>query len=242
MKKLCASCGVRPDDLDMVSCGDSRIWHKHDCPLYVRECAVYDLTDFGPKLEAYIAAGGVLHDATYENMAQWRRMIMNKVGPETPAGRHQRLVAEEIERLVASGEAEKMKCLRCGEIEAESQQELDVPELPDVTGRHGVAHEFATWLEAQKLQPAREALVERDSSKRHYRVCWSTPDAEIGGEVRIFGPEWIQVTWDGDVEFMPMKGNRVFDSDFTARSFLTSAFIKRDWEAAQNVPVRAEKK
>jgi len=144
-----------------------------------------------------------------------------------------------------------MLCYRCLEIEAEdkdaaseNKEEKVVDQagvIQGVTGRHGMAHQFAKWLEANNLKPAAQCLVERDASKKYYRIGWSLGAGELGGEIHIYGPTWIRIQWDGDIEFAPMRGSRIFDSDFCAEQFMISAFIEKNWHHATLVPEKPPK-
>lgn len=113
--------------------------------------------------------------------------------------------------------------------------------IPGITGRHGFAHKFAEFLERIDLKPGKECTVERDASKRYYRICWTLGVGELGGEVHIYGEEWIRVQWDGDIEWAPMRGSRIFDSAWCAEQFMISAFIEKSWNYAQLIPEKPPK-
>lgn len=152
--------------------------------------------------------------------------------------------------LSAPGTLKANVCPICGTDDAKLHS-LDVcKEVPlepvdrpsGVSPRHLFVHDFARWLEQHKLQPARECLVERSETRRYYRIGWHIGVGALGGEVHIYNEEWIQVKWDGDVEWMPLKGSRVFDLDILAHQFMLLAFVDRDWELASRVPERMSKK
>lgn len=119
---------------------------------------------------------------------------------------------------------------------------LEPVEENPVSVRHAFAHDFATWLEKNDLSPSRECRVERSETKRYYRIGWTLGLGEIGGEVRIYSEQWIQITWDGDNDWMPMKGSKIFDMDMFAHQFMLAAFIDRNWSAAQMIPEKQTKR
>lgn len=228
-RPTCDVCKCGQLDIDRTAVRDGA-WHKLMCPVLIRETAIDDELVMTEVMRQY--------DPTRDYLEKRREWANDPKNGESERA-FSKAVADEIERLRKTGEIDKMKCLRCSEIEAIKQETPDASaKLVGVTGRHELAHTFAEWLESVKLAPSRECVVERDAGKKHYRICWSNGD--IGGEVRLFGPTWIQVTWDGDVEYMPMRGNRVFEIDMTAQEFMTAAFVDGNWESAQTVPVKAE--
>lgn len=152
--------------------------------------------------------------------------------------------------LSAAGAIKAVVCPVCGTDDAKLHVLdvcKDVPlepidQLAGVSGRHGFAHRFAEWLEANELKPARQCIVERSETKRYYRIGWSIGLGELGGEVHIYNEEWIQVKWDGDVEWMPPKGSRIFDLDMFAQQFMVCAFLDRNWDRATMIPERQTKR
>lgn len=137
---------------------------------------------------------------------------------------------------------EDVRCRRCEEIRLEQQASGGESATVDgVTGRHGVAHEFAEWLESKNLAPSREVVVDRDPGKRYYRIAWRNASGSVGGEVQLFSGAWVRVSWTGHAEWMPVRGNMVFADVFTAQMFLDFAVVDRNWEAAQRVPTKPEK-
>lgn len=135
---------------------------------------------------------------------------------------------------------EAMKCRACEELEVVRDVAGEDYSLPANSERHEAAHEMAAWLEEVGLQPSQQAVVERDASSKFYRICWSYGEGEgiVGGEVNVYGQEWVRVAWDGDVEYMPIRGSRVYDSLLAAQTFLELAVLKQDWTGAQEIPIR----
>jgi hypothetical protein len=141
---------------------------------------------------------------------------------------------------VAAELEEEVRCRRCKEMAMEAEAAGAGVVLAGVTGRHGLAHQFAEWLEGAGLAPNGGAVVDREGT-RFYRIAWARPDSAVGGEVFMASPVWIRVAWKGFADWMPVSGSRVFQSDFNAQLFLQLAVLGADWKAAERVPAKPEK-
>lgn len=208
---------------------DAKTFHLTTCPALIEETALADIAA-EPMMRQFPAYVDSIYtrERNAEMHAEW-----------PASAEFHKAVAKEIKRLKAGGE---VRCRRCQEVALEQQVAgEESPAIAGVTGRHEIAHTFALWLEKNGLAPSRETVVDRDPSKRHYRICWASPSREMGGEVQLFSGGWIRVTWEGLSEHMPHKGHRVFESDFTAQMFLELAVIDQNWADAQRVPVKQEK-
>jgi len=70
-----------------------------------------------------------------------------------------------------------------------------------------------------------------------YTVLFSKP-AILDGAVNVFGPKFIQVTYQTQFRDLPNRDNRVFETEVDAMTFLLEAFVFRNFQAALAVPVK----
>ena len=135
----------------------------------------------------------------------------------------------------------EMQCRRCEEEALEREVAGVTQTIEGVTGRHGLAHSFGEWLESRQLSPGNRVVVDRDASKRYYRISWKSDTGAVAGEVHIHGPAWIRVKWSGFADWMPVSGSRIFDSEFSAQMFLHAVTITKNWQIASRIPTKPEK-
>lgn len=76
-------------------------------------------------------------------------------------------------------------------------------------------------------------------SGQKYTVLFSMP-AILDGAVNVFGPKFIQITYQTQFRDLPNRDNRVFESEKDAFNFLFEAFVYRNFQAALAVPVKSK--
>lgn len=70
-----------------------------------------------------------------------------------------------------------------------------------------------------------------------YSVLFSKPSI-LDGVVNVFGPKFIQVTYQTQFRDLPNRDNRVFENEVHAMQFLLEAFVFRNFQAALSVPTK----
>jgi hypothetical protein len=75
-------------------------------------------------------------------------------------------------------------------------------------------------------------------SGNHYTVLFSKA-ATLDGVVNVYGPKFIQVTYQTAYRAMPRTGKPVFESEASAVDFLDKAFVHHNFDAALAIPTKA---
>jgi hypothetical protein len=72
-----------------------------------------------------------------------------------------------------------------------------------------------------------------------YTVLFSKP-AILDGVVNVFGPKFIQISYQTQYRELPNRDNRVFESEADAQQFLLEAFVFRNFQAALAIPTKSK--
>jgi hypothetical protein len=75
---------------------------------------------------------------------------------------------------------------------------------------------------------------------KYYSVLFCMP-RDLDGEVRVYGPKFIQIRYTTRFGSLPHVDNRVFETEQKAINFLDLAFVKFDFNSALSVPIKESK-
>ena len=226
--------------MECRECGGRLSMHRFDCRTGIRDTAARLLVS-EPFMRTILGKQYSAEAAVRANVDRLATILPH-------ASARQVAVLEAMVSLKAEGmgseiteaiRSEEMRCRKCLEDEDKNAVAGEyAPANTDLTDRHKAAHEFAEFLDSSHLVAGqRESVVDKDPTGRSYIVRWAFGQ-KTGGDIQIFGRTWIKVSWYGDLEYMPMRGNRVFDDMFLAQEFLMLAFVDANWEAANSLPQR----
>ena len=81
-------------------------------------------------------------------------------------------------------------------------------------------------------------FLDSGESGRYRYILFSKP-AVLDGEIKVFGPKFIQVKYQTGIRDLPQRDSRVFSSERDALKFIEQAFVKFDADAALAVPARS---
>jgi hypothetical protein len=80
------------------------------------------------------------------------------------------------------------------------------------------------------------------SSAGRYRAIGFSRCASLDGEVRVYGPKFIQVLYQTRDHTLPREDAPVFTSEEHALEFLRLAFVEHDGESALEIPTKTQAK
>lgn len=105
--------------------------------------------------------------------------------------------------------------------------------------RAELSQRIADFIALNRLTTPYGGEVFKTPQKKHYSILFSCPRT-LDGVVNVYGPKFIQVTYQTGYRDLPSRDNRVFESAAAAIEFLDKAFVKGDYQGALQVPVKAK--
>jgi hypothetical protein len=76
------------------------------------------------------------------------------------------------------------------------------------------------------------------SSDKKYRYIIFAKPRTVDGEVRVYNPKFIMVSWQTAVRNLPHRDKRIFSSALYALAFIKLAFVDLDADKAMEIPHR----
>ena len=76
------------------------------------------------------------------------------------------------------------------------------------------------------------------SSDKRYRYVLISKQRVLDGEIRIYGPKFIYVSYQTAYRGLPGKDVRVFTSVDDALNFLQLAFVEHKFDEAMEIPTK----
>lgn len=73
----------------------------------------------------------------------------------------------------------------------------------------------------------------------HYSVLFAAPKV-LDGVVNVYGPKFIQITYQTQYRDLPNRDRPVFESEADALKFIDKAFVNRDFAGAMVIPRKAK--
>ena len=107
--------------------------------------------------------------------------------------------------------------------------------LKQASVRSDIIDRMMVKLDKWKLN---SPFLDSGESGRYRYILFSKP-AVLDGEIKVFGPKFIQVKYQTGIRDLPRGDSRVFSSERDALKFIEQAFVKFDADAALAVPARS---
>jgi len=105
-----------------------------------------------------------------------------------------------------------------------------------MSARQELAQRIADFIVNNRLTVPYGGDVNK--SGNHYSVLFAAA-AVLDGVVNVYGPKFIQVTYQTQYRALPNRASPVFESESAALDFLNKAFVTRDFDAALAIPTKA---
>jgi hypothetical protein len=106
-----------------------------------------------------------------------------------------------------------------------------------VSAREDLAQRIADVIVQHRLTSPYGGDVNKAGN--HYSVLFSTPRV-LDGVVNVYGPKFIQVTYQTQYRDLPNRDNRVFESEQATVEFIEAAFVAHDFQRAVAIPTKAK--
>lgn len=88
--------------------------------------------------------------------------------------------------------------------------------------REEIQNRFVEWFVDNELAEVYGALTGQQKQYRSVTFCKS---AILNGEVRIYSPKWILVTWDTTIKSLSENGKKKFNNEEDAKEFIKHHFV-----------------
>lgn len=113
-------------------------------------------------------------------------------------------------------------------------------EMVDESPRSKAATAIEQFLDRMHLNsPYLDSGMSKDKKYRY--IIFAKPRT-VDGEVRVYNPKFIMVSWQTAFRNLPHQDRRIFGDVKDAMEFIKAAFVDLDEEAAFRVPHRASVK
>ena len=106
-----------------------------------------------------------------------------------------------------------------------------------MSARQELAERIADFIRTNNLTTPYGGDVLK--SGNHYTILFSYP-RNLDGVVNVYGPKFVQVTFQTAYRDLPRIGNYVFESEANAVDFIDKAFVMLDFDRALAVPHRSK--
>ena len=110
----------------------------------------------------------------------------------------------------------------------------------DTTTREGVARHIADFcLESELVNPygGYGGKIREEKGRVVHAVSFCRP-RDLDGYVYVYSPKFILVGWQS--RYSAGDGKRVFESYQDAERFIGYAFVRFEWDKAQEVPTKEQ--
>ena len=92
--------------------------------------------------------------------------------------------------------------------------------------REQVAHNLADTCICGGLNDAFGVQVSKTEADKSYWGVTFCKARILDGEIRVYSPRFILVKWQTTIRDLPAKGNSRFNSEYEAKSFIVSKFVR----------------
>jgi hypothetical protein len=106
-----------------------------------------------------------------------------------------------------------------------------------MSARQELAQRIADFIVSKRLTVPYGGDVIKAGN--HYSVLFAAA-AVLDGVVNVYGPKFIQVTYQTQYRDLPHRANTVFGSESAALDFLNKAFVVRDFAGALAIPTKVK--